>query len=553
MITQKHYIAAFTVLTAAYVMGMFNTVLGIDATQYASMSLQMSKTGNWLQLMDGQTDYLDKPPLHFWLSALSFKVFGVSNFAYRLPSFLVTILGVYSTFRLGKLLYSNQVGSMAALMMYGCLGIMLINQDVRTDTVLVGLLAFAMWQMVAYVKLNKWKYLIAGSVGIGMAMLAKGPIGLMVPVLGLGTHILIQRDWRTLFNWKWLVGFIIIFAVIAPFLWGLYQQWDLHPEKSLHGIAGISGVRFFLWDQSFGRLTGTNPFINALQPNQHYDPTFFIHTSAWAFLPWFILSITALYARITALIKRKKEQEYFLLGATILPFIAVSLSEYMLPHYIFITYPFLAILAAEYLSTRSSFKGWTVYHLILALIMIVAARLIPAYVFPTGDAWMWLIFISGLTATLAAVYFTRGIGTAVIPVAITLALAGMMLNRVFYPSLAKYQVAEQVANDLQTMQADPQKVMKYRTVNHALDFYFQHKTPDLWNPATLTQSFGGDTVHVLVEEDRLLELSGYGSFTDTLTYLSFPVTLLNIKFLNPDTRRQELEPVHLVTMVPHKP
>ena len=109
--------------TLIYVRGLFNIIYGIDASIYASLSAEMSESNNWLQLYHKGNDYLDKPPLHFWLSAASFKLFGISSFTYKLPSFLFTILGTYSTYKLGKLLYSSQIGKLSALFFYTCFSI----------------------------------------------------------------------------------------------------------------------------------------------------------------------------------------------------------------------------------------------------------------------------------------------------------------------------------------------------------------------------------------------------------------------------------------------
>ena len=63
-------------------------LMDIDAAQYASISREMLERNSFLQIYDLGKDYLDKPPMLFWLSALSMKIFGISDWAYRLPSFI---------------------------------------------------------------------------------------------------------------------------------------------------------------------------------------------------------------------------------------------------------------------------------------------------------------------------------------------------------------------------------------------------------------------------------------------------------------------------------
>lgn len=72
-------------LTLVYVRGLMLDVMDVDASQYAAMSLELLSSDNWLHFYYRGAEYLDKPPLLFWLSAISFKLFGVSNWAYKLP------------------------------------------------------------------------------------------------------------------------------------------------------------------------------------------------------------------------------------------------------------------------------------------------------------------------------------------------------------------------------------------------------------------------------------------------------------------------------------
>src|ERR1700755_1188295 len=100
-----------------YIIGMFIDVMEIDAAQHATMSLEMTQTGNYLQIHSRGEDYLDKPPLIFWTTAMSFNLFGVHNFTYKLPSILFTILGLYATYRLGRMYYGRWTGYFSTLIL----------------------------------------------------------------------------------------------------------------------------------------------------------------------------------------------------------------------------------------------------------------------------------------------------------------------------------------------------------------------------------------------------------------------------------------------------
>ena len=84
---------------------LFNEILEPDGTLYAGISKEIFKSGNWLFLSASGADWLDKPHLPFWLAAISFKIFGISAFAYKLPSFILFIVSLFYCYRLTTVNY----------------------------------------------------------------------------------------------------------------------------------------------------------------------------------------------------------------------------------------------------------------------------------------------------------------------------------------------------------------------------------------------------------------------------------------------------------------
>ena len=105
----------------------------IDAMQYASMSREILRSGNFLHFFDNGQPYLDKPPLIFWITALFFNLLGPSDFVYRLPSLLFTIILAYSTYKFSRLFYAKIVSQIAAILLISSQAIFVMNADVRTD------------------------------------------------------------------------------------------------------------------------------------------------------------------------------------------------------------------------------------------------------------------------------------------------------------------------------------------------------------------------------------------------------------------------------------
>lgn len=221
----------FGLILLVYLFNLPIEIMEIDAAQYANMSLEMLQTGNYLQVYDQGQDYLDKPPLLFWLSSFSISIFGVSNWAYKLPALLVLIFGVYSTYRLALIWYNDEIAKMAAALLACSNAYFLMTNDVRTDGMLTSFIIYAVWQLVAYDKNKKLKNVLGAGLGTGLAMLSKGPIGMVIVLMAVGSDWLIRRRWKTLFSWHWIIYLLVIALVLVPMCYGLYQQYDLHPEK----------------------------------------------------------------------------------------------------------------------------------------------------------------------------------------------------------------------------------------------------------------------------------------------------------------------------------
>ena len=305
----------------------------IDAAQYAVMSWEMLTTHSFLKLHCLGGNYLDKPPLIFWLSSLSFSVFGFNNVAYKLPSFLFALLSIFSTYRLAKIYYNEKTARMAAVMLATSQALFLITNDVRADTLLMGAVIFSIWQWTEFFEESKTLNLLAGSLGLALALLAKGPIGLVATGASLLPHIILKGTWKKLFDLRIVIVIFIIAAFLTPMCIGLYQQF------------GMKGLKFYFWTQSFGRITGESEW------NNHPDTFFLLHTTAWAFLPWSLFLLLGWVGSIVHLVGKRFllswNEEIISVSGFTLVIIMLSLSKYQLPHYIFVVYPLAAIMAAR--------------------------------------------------------------------------------------------------------------------------------------------------------------------------------------------------------------
>ena len=562
-------------LLTVYVRGLFLDVMDVDASQYASIAMEMLQNGHWLEVQHRHADYLDKPPLLFWTSALSFGLFGLHNWAYKLPSFLSAIAGVYAVYRFCLLFYDKETARNAAFILASSTGVLLLCNDVRTDTLLMAMTACAVWQLAAWLHPGPanpdpfnptpdpstsplpfkggagggvMRAFLLAALFLGLAMLAKGPIGLIVPAFAAGTHLLMRRDWRRMFDWRWLIAPGVILIVLAPMCRGLYHQFDLHPEKTVNDRTGVSGLYFYFWEQSFGRITGENVWKNDT------SPLYFTHVYLWAFLPWSFLLLGALWRRLGDSFRHKfclpEGDEAYSLGGFMLSFVALSMSQYKLPHYIFITLPWAAVLTARWLKQGPA-RGWhTVQNLVLS-VLTAAAFLLAGFVFPTGSPAVWgiLVILFGyLWVQILRRPFLPDAGSLVQRSALAFLGAAFVLNFHFYPGLLPHQSTAAVPRFAKAHQIPLDTLAFYNRHGHALDFYAQRILPKMETPDQVretAQRTGAFWLYTNEKGRARLDSAGV-SYRTSATFGHFQVALLNTTFLNPATRAQSLEPVYLL-------
>ena len=537
----------FLALLAVYLVGAFAVdVMDIDAAQYANISREMADNNNFLQVQYRHENYyLDKPPLLFWLSALAFKVFGATNFAYRFFPVLSTLLGIYAVHRFTKLYYSEQTAYIAALVMGSCQAFFLMNHDVRCDTLLTNCVMVATWQIADFRLHNRWKNGLIGAVFVGLAMLAKGPIALIVVGAGFFVDFVLKREWKQIFRWEWLVAALVVGLVLLPYCVGLRQQY------------GNEGLYFFFWKQSFGRITGESEWANS--PGLQFQAQNFL----WSFLPWVLVFGPTLWQAVSQLIKQRfklaTNQEAISLAGFVLPFAALSTAQYQLPHYTFVVFPFAAVITARYLSqlidnqNNKSIKWPRMALIVTAVIMALLIVGLCIWAFPLKNSWLalTLLFVALLAfrlfgqarppfSQLVFAPFLCGLG------------ANLALNAHVYPTLLTYQTGSQLGHYLAKSDIDLNRFYLYDTnppenfylFFDALDFYTSRSTTVINSAENLPQKAD---YWVYTDQKGLASLANSNLKIDTLRqYDKFHVTGLTLSFLNPATRLAETQKVFLV-------
>ena len=542
-----------TALLGVQLVGVFCIpLMDIDAAQYASISREMLERNSFLQIYDLGKDYLDKPPMLFWLSALSMKIFGIYDWAYRLPSFIFLILALYATFKFAKLKYNQTVAALAVLILASCQAFFLIAHDVRTDTMLMGWVALSIWLIAKWTSTNALKDFVWAMVAIAGGMMTKGPIALVVPVLAFAPQWFFEKKWTYFFKPIYLLGILIIGILLIPMSWGLYQQFDLHPGKLINNIPIQSGLRFYYWTQSFGRYTGENYY------HEMSYPTFLLENMLWSFLPWIFVFIWAFIAKGIAIFKEglfNVQKERISFFGFLLTYLVLSRSQAQLPHYIFVVFPLAAVLTAAHFSAlleqadrlHKWIKWFFGFHLFIFMVLLVAMILIIKIPFGIMDGpWgLWIFF--------GTIFFMFKIGPkhqSFIQKWINMSLVlmiglNLILNSFFYPHLLQYQWGNALVQQAKTNQWDIKKAALYKIPNsNAFHYYGQYVFPVVQDSSALKE--GQWIVADSIPAKALLQ--DFPNSNILYHGYRFHITLLTLEFLNPATRYKELTPYVLMEL-----
>jgi 4-amino-4-deoxy-L-arabinose transferase-like glycosyltransferase len=452
--------------------GLFIPILGPDGMLYAVIAKTMVQRNDYLQLFVHNADWLDKPHFPFWVTALSFKLFGFTTWAYKLPGILFMLMGAAYTYLLAKELYSKQIALWAVLILLTSQHIILSNTDVRAEPYLTGLIIASVYHFYKAYTRTSFGQLVLASLFAACAIMTKGMFAL-VPICGaIAGHLAITKQWKQLFNLRWLLAAVLILIFILPEIYCLYQQFDAHPEKVVFDRQGVSGIKFFFWDSQFGRFFNTGPIKG------HGDPSFFVHTTLWAFLPWSLILFAAIGHFIKTSIKDVQNREWLCISGALLTFLLFSASKFQLPHYLNIVFPFFAIITAQYLvglQSDKTIKAIRGVQIGVVVVLLLAIGALHYFFKPEVFSWhvAFALFIwLGLLLILPGNFANTDYRQTTFRTLVVAFVVNVYLNFSFYPSLLKYQAGSEAAVWINNNNSTNLPVVQsWEDANYPMEFY----------------------------------------------------------------------------------
>ncbi len=335
------------------------TLVPTDEGRYAEMAREMVATGDWITPRLNAIKYFEKPPLQVWMTALTFKFFGLGDWQARLWTGLCGLFGIALTAYTGRKVFSERVGLTAGLVLASSFlwaGLGHIN---TLDMGLSGMMTLALCSLLlgqsAKEAIARRRWMLWCWAGMALSVMSKGLIGLVLPGAVLVLYTFFSRDWAIWKRLQLLPGLLVFFAITTPWFVLVSLQNPEFPH-------------FFFIHEHFQRFTSK---IHRREGPWYY----FVPILVLGVLPW--LTVTAQSLWHSARRERSGFQpQKLLLVWVVFIFFFFSISRSKLPSYILPIFPALALLIALHLENAGR-KTWLAAAGFTTLLGAVGLALVP--------------------------------------------------------------------------------------------------------------------------------------------------------------------------------
>src|SRR5579864_1043368 len=441
---------------------------GADEPRYAQIAREMLARRDWIVPTLNGSPWLEKPALLYWKMMNSYAIFGVSDWAARIPAAfhaMAVVFGIF--FFMRRFRFASELD--AAMIAASSAGMIGFGRGASTDMLVSAPFALAMmcWWTWHQTSKKLWLVIFCGLLGVGA--LAKGPVAPALAVLVVGAYAVLRRDGKIFVRSLSLIGFLLFAAIVLP--------WYLAVQHSVPQF-----FRVFFIEHNLERF-GTNLYQHS-QPFWYYVPVFLL-----SMLPWTVFTLMAMVEAGKSGVHRFRVGEStnekddgltsFLLVWILLPIIFFSISRSKLPGYILPAIPAAAVLTADYLWRRARVSRWTMMlHSLICGGLIAGALMAPSLMLKvplTANARTWVITGTGLIAILVLLIVQLGglrmlQSATLIPVIIAMAF----LLRPAAPVLDEVNSARTVNAQLREAGAPEGPIAVFgvkRDVEYGLNFY----------------------------------------------------------------------------------
>jgi 4-amino-4-deoxy-L-arabinose transferase-like glycosyltransferase len=346
----------------------------VDAVQ-AQVARNMLSSGDWVTARLDGVPYLEKAPLNYWMMAVAYRIFGVHDWAARIPLALAVVLLCWTTYRFASWAFDRTAGLYAGVALSTSVGLFLFTRIVIPDATLTLAITGAVWAWMRLLEPDAesgllWSIVLGLCLGVGL--LLKGLIAVVFPVMAALAYMALTRGLFSFAAWRRLhLGIAISVALAIAVPW--YVLATLHNPPyfvfSMHSGPGL--YRGFFWFYFFNEHLLR--FLGLRYPRDYNTVPrfwFWILNLVWVF-PWsfYLLSAPTLDYKPTSRAGRTRLMAACWIATVMLFFTFSTTQEY----YSMPIYPALALLAGSVLSSGGRWVRAGMYALLATCTILFAA------------------------------------------------------------------------------------------------------------------------------------------------------------------------------------
>lgn len=461
-------------------------LIGPDESRYAEVARGMIEREDWvIPHLRGEA-WLDKPPLYYWAAASSMLFLGETETAVRLPAAMAAMTTCWALAFFGTRLFAFAAGVRSAIVLAASLGMVLYGRAAIMDSLLtlaltVGLGAYAIYATVR----PSLYWLVIAFTAFGAAVLTKGPIGIVLPVLVIGSFHFLARfchpfdgrlDGRRIFvpvRAHMVVSVVFFLVVVVP--------WQAAILQTL----GWEYVEVFLFQHNVDRFLTT--------VHRHPGPFYYyLPILTVALFPWSAFVPVAIIRAIRGIDPRRS----FLLSWIAVPLVFFSLAGSKLPGYVLPVLPPLALLIGLLWTPAPSVKdakagareedvAWLsrsmIFHAALSVVLGAAAFYAFTSRFPdimtTGRSLAALLAVLGIGAYMIG---RKRPGAAFWSLAASSVSLTLVLVLYLAPILEPYQSLKTLATKGFLELKPGESVICYKAFYPRAHFYTRDRLGEIW-------------------------------------------------------------------------
>jgi 4-amino-4-deoxy-L-arabinose transferase-like glycosyltransferase len=461
--------AGFWVSLAVAIFVMFfglgdTPLLDPDEPVYAQTPLEMLNSGDLMSPRIYGNFWYDKPPMYYWLVASAFAGIGPSEFASRLPSAIFGVLTVVVVYFSASRHFGQRAGTISSLILATSLEFFYLGKASVTDMTLTFCLTVA---LLSFLGERYWFFYLFSA----LAVLTKGPVGILLPGAVVFLYILFAGKWREIGRMSIFPGAILFSVVALPWYLWMYR---------LHGQAFVDT---FLGFHNLTRFTSPEHAAGAVW-------YYFIPVLLVGFFPWTPILFQSVFS---ALMTNRRERTLLLflnIWAFVI-FIFFSISATKLVSYILPMYPAIAILTGWYIDRYWDY-GKDKPRAVWAFTLLILSSGLIFLLFKSLDLMPFLeagvlalssiIFL--MTALTAVFVLYRKTVPALTVQVLAMCLFVMSVTLVLMPALSPYFTSQGIAAELKARYdgktpVHVQKFLQPGVAYYAQIFGDEFKTADI--------------------------------------------------------------------------